>query len=72
MKAIKKRISSDEMRPEYDLVGGVRGKYYKRYISGCNIVKLDSDVAKAFSNSESVNKSLRALLAIYKDNKIKA
>ena len=24
----------DEMRPEYDLRGGVRGKYYQRYRQG--------------------------------------
>jgi len=26
--------AADEMRPEYDLRGGVRGKYYERYKQG--------------------------------------
>lgn len=72
MKAIKKKGANEEMLPEYNLTGGTRGKYYKKYNSGTNIVKLDSDIAQAFPTSESVNKSLRALLSIYKDNKIKA
>ena len=25
------REANDDMRPEYDLQGGVRGKYYERY-----------------------------------------
>ena len=29
------------MRPEYDLQGGVRGKYYRQYMEGTNIVLLD-------------------------------
>lgn len=54
-----------EMRAEYNLdySKGVRGKYYKRLLKeGANIVVLDRDVAKAFPNSASVNKALRALL----------
>jgi hypothetical protein len=37
----------------------VRGKYYLRYQQGTNVVLLDPDVAQAFKNSESVNRSLR-------------
>ena len=40
--------SEDDMRPEYDLSGGVRGKYYERYRQGTNVVRLDPDVAAAF------------------------
>ena len=56
------RIEADEMRPEYDLRGGVRGKYYQQYREGTNVVLLDSDVAAVFRNSESVNRALRVLI----------
>ena len=52
----------DEMRAEYDLRGGVRGKYYERYREGTNIVVLDADVAKIFHDSETVNTTLRQFL----------
>ncbi len=52
----------DEMRPEYDLRGGVRGKYYEQYKRGTNVVLLDSDVAEVFHDSESVNQALRVLI----------
>jgi len=50
------------MRSNYDFSKGVRGKYAKRVASGTNIVVLEQDVARAFPNSEAVNKALRALL----------
>ena len=52
----------DEMRPEYDLRGGVRGKYYKQYMEGTNVVLLDPDVAAVFPDSDSVNQALRVLI----------
>jgi len=52
----------DEMRPEYDLRGGVRGKYYKQYKEGTNVVLLEPDVAARFPDSESVNQALRVLI----------
>ncbi len=58
--------SRDEMRPEYDFSGGVRGKYADRYRKGTNVVLLDPEVAAAFPDSTSVNDALRALLAIAK------
>ena len=36
-----KKPAGDEMRPEYDLRGGVRGKYYERYKQGSNVVLLE-------------------------------
>ena len=54
----------EEMRPEYDFSGGVRGKYVDRYRKGTNVVLLDPEVAAAFPDSESVNEALRALLTI--------
>ncbi len=62
----KKRTDrkDDEMRPEYDFTGGVRGKHVERYAKGTNIVALDPDVAKVFPDSAAVNEALRALLPI--------
>ena len=57
--------TEDELRPEYDrtlLSGGVRGKYYERYQSGTNVVRLDPDVAAAFPNERAVNDALRRLI----------
>ena len=56
------RDDEDEMRPEYDLRGGVRGKYYKQYMEGTNMVLLDPDVAAVFRDSDSVNQALRVLI----------
>ena len=53
----------DEMRPEYDFSGGVRGKYADRYAEGSNVVILDPDVAQHFRTAEDVNKALRELAA---------
>jgi len=54
---------NDEMRPEYDFSGGVRGKYADRYAEGSNVVILDPDVAQHFRTAEDVNKALRELAA---------
>jgi len=62
MKKANKQQSGDEMRPEYDLRGGVRGKYYERYRQGTNVVLLEPDVAKIFHDSETVNLALRQFL----------
>jgi hypothetical protein len=54
----------DELRPEYDLKslkGLVRGKYYQRAMAGTNLVLLEPDVARAFPDSDSVNRALRLL-----------
>jgi hypothetical protein len=56
------KASEPEMRSEYDFSGGIRGKYYKRYLEGTNVIVLEPDVAKRFKNSDSVNKALRAYL----------
>ena len=68
MKAKERKIG-DEMRPEYnfDYSKAVRGKYYKRILrEGANVVTLEPDVAKAFTDSASVNEALRTLLDITK------
>ena len=56
----------DDLQPEYDFTGAVRGKYYERYRQGTNVVLLDPDVAQAFKDSESVNRALRLLLDLAK------
>ena len=50
------------MRPEYDFSGGVRGKYYQRYMESSNVVVLEPDVHRRFKNSSAVNKALRSLM----------
>ena len=51
-----------DMLDEYDFSGGVRGKYVNRFAQGCNVVVLEPDVARVFTDSESVNQALRALV----------
>ena len=58
-----KPVADDEMRPEYDLRGGVRGKYYERYKQGTNVVLLEPDIARVFRDSAAVNEALRQYLA---------
>ena len=55
--------ATDEMRAEYDLRGGVRGKYFAEYQKGTNLVLLAPDVAKSFPDSEAVNQALRKVLS---------
>ena len=61
MKKHSKRSNHLQMLPEYDFSGGQRGKYAKRYQQGSNVVVLDPDVARVFSNSKAVNEALRSL-----------
>lgn len=60
-------IPDDEIPPEYSLAGAVRGKYADRYAEGTNLVLLDPDVAEVFTDAASVNRALRALAQIIKD-----
>ena len=56
----------DDLRSEYDLgkLGkGVRGKYFKRYSEGSNVVVIDPDLTEAFPNAKAVNDALRDVLA---------
>jgi len=50
------------MRDEYDFSQGERGKYARRYAEGTNVIVLEPDVAKVFSDSKSVNVSLRRII----------
>ena len=67
------RKSEDtEMREEYDFSKGIRGKYYKRFMKGANVVVLDPDVAKVFTNSKQVNDVLRTITRIARQTRVKA
>lgn len=61
---------SDEMRPEYDLSHGVRGKHCKAYHAGTNVVFLEPDIAAVFPDSASVNQALRLLVRLSKTKAI--
>lgn len=62
---LKNSVDDDDLRDEYDLTqlqGGVRGKYVHRYRTGTNLVRLEPDVAAAFSTEAAVNAALRLLM----------
>ena len=61
---------SHEMRPEYDFSQGVRGKHYKAYQAGTNVVFLEPDIAAVFPDSASVNQALRLLVRLSKTKAI--
>ena len=60
--AKKQKRDNDEMRPEYDFAGGVRGKYAADFAHGTNVVVVAPDVAEAFKTSKAVNEALRSHL----------
>ena len=64
MSQANKTDSDKQMRAEYDLRGGVRGKYYERYRQGTNVVVLEPDIAAVFPDSASVNQALRLLIRV--------
>ena len=58
--------NSDQDIPELtreQLGVGVRGKYFKHFTQGSNVVVLQPEIQKAFPTSEAVNKALATLLA---------
>lgn len=59
--------ASDDMRAEYDFSDAVQGKHYKAYQEGTNVVLLEPDVARAFRDSASVNRALRLLLQLARE-----
>ena len=61
-----------DMLDEYDFSVGMRGKYLNRFAQGCNVVVLEPDVARVFTDSESVNQALRALAGIIQHQTEKA
>ena len=60
----RKTEHNDDLLPEYDFTGAVRGKYYERYREGTNVVLLDPDIAAVFRDSAIVNHTLRLLVSL--------
>ena len=58
----------EDLLPEYDFAHGVRGKHHEAYKAGTNVIFLEHDLAKVFKDSDSVNRVLRLLLALAKEN----
>ena len=52
----------DTLRTEYDMRGGVRGKYAGRFKKDVVLVTLEPDVAAAFPDTNAVNEALRVLI----------
>jgi len=61
-KAVESSKFEDTMRTEYDMSGGVRGKYANRFPKDVVMVTLAPDVAKAFPDADAVNQALRILI----------
>lgn len=64
MSQANKTVSDEQMRTDYDIRGGVRGKYYERYRQGTHVVALEPDVAAVFPDAEAVNQALRLLIRV--------
>ena len=62
MKTIESTKFKDTMRPEYDMTGGVRGKYAGRFKGDVVMVPIAPDVAAAFPDADAVNDALRVLI----------
>ena len=61
---MNKANESGEMRDEYDFSAATKGKHYRAYQEGSNVIILDPDVAKKFKDSEAVNHALRMLITL--------
>ena len=59
---MNQKADTDDMRSEYDLSDGVRGKHYKAYREGTNVVLLEPEMARVFRDSAAVNRALRMLI----------
>ena len=58
---------ADDLRKEYrreDFGRGVRGKYYRDYTKGTNLVLLRPEIAQAFPTAEAVNDALQSLIDV--------
>ena len=62
MKTSEIKRLKDTMRPEYEMQGGVRGKYAGRFKKEVVMVSLAPDVAAAFPDADAVNEALRIIL----------
>ncbi len=59
---MSKQSENNDLLPEYDFSGGVRGKHHLAYKQGTNVIFLEPDIADVFKDSDSVNHALRMLL----------
>ena len=59
----------DDMRPEYDFSGAVRGITARRYAQGANVVVIEPDLLDVFPDAEAVNNALRALAPMLRRSK---
>lgn len=58
----KHQSNDPDLQHEYDFSRGERGKYAGRFEEGSNVIVLDADVARRFTDSHSVNEALRSLV----------
>ena len=58
----------EDTLPEYDFAHGERGVHHEAYKAGTNVIFLEPDLAKVFKDSDSVNRVLRLLLKLAKEN----
>jgi mRNA-degrading endonuclease HigB of HigAB toxin-antitoxin module len=56
------KSNRESMRRDYNFSPSVRGKYARCYAQGRNVVVLEADVARVFSDSKAVNVSLRKII----------
>ena len=63
-----KTITHDELRPEYDLRSLQVREFGPARKQFGNFVKLEPDVAEAFPDAASVNKTLQQLIRVRKEN----
>ncbi len=57
----------DTLRDEYDFSKGARGRHHEAYRKGTNVVLLEPDVAEVFKDSASVNRALRTIARLARD-----
>lgn len=67
MKKNDRKAKIGEMRREYDFSGGVRGKYARRFAKGTNLVAIDPELAKIYKDSDAVNRALRLLAELARE-----
>lgn len=62
-------LNTDEDKlPEYDFTHGVRGRHHAAYAAGTNVILLEPDLARIFPDSASVNRVLRILVELAREN----
>ena len=59
----------DTIRAEYDFSKGVRGVTAARYAQGSNIAVIDPQVLDVFPDSATVNRALRALAPVLRQQR---